>query len=566
MDDVDAAEALQAKNMLLSGDWITQRLNGTSYFDKAPLKYWITAALYQVFSIHDWVARLPTAIAAILLCWLVVRMCRGAGDAQAGFYSGLVLATSIGLFLFTRTIIPDIILTLLIAFSLWCFFRLLESTRGSLAWAVGMYASIALAVLTKGLIGVIFPVAIAIAYLALSRQVFESRTWRRLHLVPGVALFLLIAAPWHILAILHNPPILDFTLHAGPHFGGKFRGFFWFYFINEQVLRFLNERWPRDYNTVPRLWFWLYHLLWFFPWSFYLPALARLRFKPTDPAGRLRLLAICWIGVVMLFFTLSTTQEYYSMPIYPALAVLIGFAMTTDSKWIKLGTRFAATICAASALVIAVILIKVWNLPTPGDIYSALIQHPSLYTLSLGHMADLTMKAFAYLRLPLAVAGLAVLIGGVAMFLLKKSGAYIAIALMLALFFQAARLALIVFDPYLSSYAIAQQLNRRPQGTVIVYGKYNPLSSVFFYSRDQALQDDADLDILEYGSLAPGALKIQITDEEMKNLWSSPAQVYIVAKAPKILHVEEVLGQIKPIFQSADKSVFANHLPVSEAR
>jgi 4-amino-4-deoxy-L-arabinose transferase-like glycosyltransferase len=561
MDDVDAAEALQAKNMLLSGDWVTQHLNGTPYFDKAPLKYWITAALYKVFGIHDWVARLPTAVAAVLLCWLVVCMCRLASSQLAGFYSGLVLATSIGLFLFTRTIIPDIILTLLIGFSLYCFLRLFENASHSLQWALTMYSAMALAMLTKGLIGAVFPCAIALTYLGVTRQLINFETWRRLHLVPGISIFLVIAAPWHILAILHNPPLFDFTLHAGRHFAGKFRGFFWFYFINEQLFRFLNERWPRDFNTVPRLWFWLYHILWFFPWSLYLPAISRLSFRPADSASRLRLLAICWIGVVMLFFTFSTTQEYYSMPIYPAIAILLGFAMTTDSKWLKIGTRVSSVICLVAVLAIVVILGKVRNEPTQDDIYSALIQHPSFYTLSLGHMADLTLNAFAYLRLPLQVAAVALLSGGVAMLVLTKQRAYIAIALMMVLFFQAARLALIVFDPYLSSYAIAQKLNQLPPGVLLVCGKYNPLSSVFFYSKDHCLQNDADLDILEYGSLAPGAPRIQISDAEMKQLWRSPRQVYLVTKAPKLNHVEEVIGDPALIFRSSDKYLFANHKP-----
>ena len=119
MDDVDAAEAMQAKNMLLSGDWVTGRLDGVAYLDKAPLKYWVTASLYQILGIHDWVARIPTALAAILLCWLVMRMVSWAISRDAGFYAGLVLATSLGLFLFTRTVIPDIILTLFIACALW---------------------------------------------------------------------------------------------------------------------------------------------------------------------------------------------------------------------------------------------------------------------------------------------------------------------------------------------------------------------------------------------------------------------------------------------------------------
>ncbi|MBV9612335.1 MAG: glycosyltransferase family 39 protein, partial [Acidobacteriaceae bacterium] len=499
MDDVDAAQSLQAKNMLTSGDWVTQRLDGILYLEKAPLKYWITAVLYKALGVHDWVARIPTALAAILLCWLVARIGRWAVSPQVGFYSGTVLATSIGLFLFTRTTIPDVLLTLWITLSLWCFLRAMEDAERSRRWALGAYASMAGGLLTKGLIGVFFPVAIAFVYLLATKRLFARDTWRRLSVLPGIALFLAIAAPWHILAILRNPPYFDFSLHVGPHFGGQFRGFFWFYFINEQVLRFLNERWPRDYNTVPRLWFWLYSLLWFFPWSFFLPAAAGLKYKPVDRASRLHCLALCWMAVVMVFFTFSTTQEYYSMPTYPAIALLLGSAMASGSIWLRRGVRVTASIASAAFVLIAFLLFTVRNLQTPGDIAMGLSHHPQFYTLSLGHAADLTIPALAYLRLPLALAGLAFLVGAAGCWMLKRNRAYLAIAAMLVLFFQAARLALITFDPYLSSYSIADTLRHSPKGTVILCGKYNPLSSIFFYAENRAYTLDTDLDILEYG-------------------------------------------------------------------
>ena len=106
---------------------------------------------------------------------------------------------------------------------------------------------------------------------------------------------------------------------------GRYHGFFWFYFINEHVLRFLNLRYPRDYNTVPRLYFWLFHLLWFFPWSVYFPAVCEAAVTASRTGrSRTRLLALCWSGFILVFFTFSTTQEYYSMPCYPALALLLG--------------------------------------------------------------------------------------------------------------------------------------------------------------------------------------------------------------------------------------------------
>ena len=273
---------------------------------------------------------------------------------------------------------------------------------------------------------------------------------------------LLIAAPWHVLATLRNPPYFDFTMRSVP---GEYHGFLWFYFINEQVLRFLNLRYPRDYNTVPRLYFWLFHLLWLFPWSVYFPAVARLSFKPLDRAGRTRLLALCWTGFLLVFFTFSTTQEYYSMPCYPALALLLGSAMAAGGDWVRRGTRVLAAVTACAAVAAVLILVAVRDVPTPGDIAQALSQHPSAYTLSLGHMEDLTLESFAYLRLPLAMAAVAFLIGALGSMRAVGQRAFLAAALMMVLFFHAARLAMVAFDPYLSSRPLAEALMRSPRET-----------------------------------------------------------------------------------------------------
>src|SRR5437660_1849088 len=152
---------------------------------------------------------------------------------------------------------------------------------------------------------------------------------------------------------------------------GSYRGFFWFYFINEHFHRFLNQRYPRDYNTVPRVYFWLFHLLWFFPWSMYFPAAVGLRYRGAERAPRVRLLCLCWAGFILTFFTFSTTQEYYSMPCYPAIAMLIGCAMASGDSWLKAGTKIAAAIATAACVATIAILWQVRGMTAPGDIASA---------------------------------------------------------------------------------------------------------------------------------------------------------------------------------------------------
>ena len=207
---------------------------------------------------------------------------------------------------------------------------------------MAMWAAMGTGLLLKGLIAAVFPVAAGLLYLALTRQFWLRRRGGGCRPFAGMLLLLLaIAAPWHVLATLRNPPYFDFTMHSER---GSYHGFFWFYFINEHLLRFLNLRYPRDYNTVPRLYFWLFHLLWLFPWSVYFPAAVGLSIGSADRASRTRLLALCWAGFILAFFTFSTTQEYYSMPCYPALALLLGsrdrerarmaeVGNTSDQRW-----------------------------------------------------------------------------------------------------------------------------------------------------------------------------------------------------------------------------------------
>jgi len=126
MDDVDAVQAQMARNMLQSGDWVSSRLNGVLYLEKSPGKFWLTAISFMIFGTHDWAARLPIALSTILLCWVVFRIGRWAFSQRAGMYAGMALATCLGLFLFTRILIPDVILTLTITVSLWAFLRALE--------------------------------------------------------------------------------------------------------------------------------------------------------------------------------------------------------------------------------------------------------------------------------------------------------------------------------------------------------------------------------------------------------------------------------------------------------
>lgn len=559
MDDVDAVQAQIARNMLTSGDWVTARLDGVVYLEKPPLIYWLIAASYKVFGVHDWAARIPMALASLAVCWVTAAFGLWAFGGRAGFYAGLCMATCVGLFLFTRILIPDVMLTFTTALAMWAFLRALdEGEVHPRLWAFIFASSLGVGLLLKSLIAVVFPLAAGLIYLYLTKQLFSAQTWKRLRPVSGAALMLLIAAPWHILATLRNPPYFSLTAHSGP---GQYHGFLWFFFMNEQVLRFLNLRYPRDYNTVPRLYFWLFHLLWLFPWSVYFPAVARLSFKPLDRAGRTRLLALCWCGFLMIFFTFSTTQEYYSMPCYPALALLLGSAMANGGVWVQRGTRVLSAVAAAAATAVVITMFLVRNLPTPGDISAALTQRLKFYTLALSHMEDLSLHSLAYLRVPLALAACSFLIGAVGTFRAPAGRAFLAAAVMMVVFFHAARLAMVTFDPYMSSRPLAEALRRAPAGALIVDHHYYTFSSVFFYADRDALLLNGRFNNLEYGAYAPGAPPVFIDDFQFKDLWNKPERSYLVAKESVLPRLEAIVGdgQFNVVAASGGKLVVTNH-------
>jgi 4-amino-4-deoxy-L-arabinose transferase-like glycosyltransferase len=277
-----------------------------------------------------------------------------------------------------------------------------------------------------------------------------------------------------------------------------------------------------------------------------------LSYREDSRAGRLRLLCLCWVGFILVFFTFSTTQEYYSMPCYPALAMLLACAMMREnnvSRWAL------AAVTGAALLAIIGILVHVAGLPTPGDISSALSSNPDAYTLSLGHMEDLTISSFAYLRPPLVLAGIAFAVGLFAA--LRRSA--IGLAAMMVLFLHAARLALVTFDPYLASRPLAEALRAAPEGTLIVDNQYYTFSSVFFYTNRTALLWNGRVNNLEYGSYAPGAPQVFIDNDGFAQRWSSAGRFYLCVEKPQMERVKTATGgKFQVVKESGGKFLLTN--------
>ncbi len=588
LDDADATHAQAAQHMAISGDLVTLKVDGIRYLEKPPLPYWLAAADYRIFGFNVFATHLPQTLAVLGCAMLAFFWTRRASGERAAFYAALAFLTSIGVFLFTRWFIPESILTLLIALALYWFLTGLEDRKPHRFYAAA--AMLALAMLAKGLIAPVFFLGAAIPYLLLTG---EYRRWREFPWLRCTLLFLLIAAPWHILAGLHNPdqghPVGNIPTPGNVH------GFFYFYFINEHVLRFLGKRYPHDYNKQPGAVFWFSHLVWLFPWSLYWPAAIRRwwrtqreasanaaspslreRLAPKSFSGKTKLLLALYGGFILLFFSFSTNQEYYTYPAYFPLLALTAIALADMEEadapgaessalgnrlWLLIAHALFAVVGVVAALALGYGLWSSRHLPFVADIGSVLAHRDvGGYSLSMSHFFDLTGPSFAALRLPAALAALALLLGPALAWWLRARRAHLAATLSTALtatlFLVAAHIAFARFAPMMSSRAIAETVNRLagPQDVLMLYGDQSYGSSVIFYTQRPAYLVEGRSTSMLWGSCYPDAPKIFLTDAQLLTMWGTGPRKFLFVGGDDREHVESLLhGRYTQLQELSDK-------------
>jgi len=564
-DDADSAHAEAAREMLTLHDWVTLHENGIRYLEKAPLPYWAIAANFRVFGITEWTARLAQGLSVLALLVVLFQIGRKFLSPEAGFWAAVVSVTSFGPYLFTRVLIPDLMVGLWLALGLYFFLLGWQEQQPSRLACWGLAATVALNVLTKSLIGLVFPCAIIFFFLFL---VGDLRHLWKMRLVSSTAIFLAIAAPWHILAALRNPP------------AGQSKGFLWFYFVNEQFLRYLGKRYPMDYGKVPLLLFWGLLLVWLLPWSAFLPqALRQVRFRfreigdHHDISQAAAFLFFVWAAVILLFFSFSTRQEYYVAPALPALALLIGIWLAHESQASAEGTPVRSGVISALVLFILGLLISAATIslailshtPPPGvGLAELLNKNPDVYVLSLGHFLDLTGDAMGLFRGPLIGTGLAFLFGTFLNWHWRRRGApgkaNWALTLMMCVFIYCAHVALGVFAPVLGSKPLAAAIQReyRPSDVIVSDGEYANASSINFYTRKQMVILNGRINGLWYGSLFPDAPPIFLDDVQFTRLWAGPGRVYFVTGANERRTYLEKISPVYLLAEAGGKFVFTN--------
>lgn len=320
-----------AREMTVSGDWITPRLNGIKYFEKPPLQYWLTAASFDVFGIGEATARLPTALAGFLTVLVVGATGAVIASPPVGWFAAAVLASSVWHFGIAHILTLDALLSFWLAAAL-CAFLLAQrdgaSFRARMGWMLAAWAATALGVLTKGVVALAVPACSLVVYSLATR---DFTPWKRLHLGKGLVLLALIAAPWFVLVSLRNP---------------EFPRFF---FVHEHLQRFLTDEARR-----PGPWWYFLPMLaaGLLPWTGVLLLRGAAIWRDADdPRGGLAWPRFClaWSAFILVFFSFSGSKlPSYILPMFPALALVLGLALLRISgralAW--LGALLAASTLA----------------------------------------------------------------------------------------------------------------------------------------------------------------------------------------------------------------------------
>ena len=564
LDDVDTIHAEAAREMVLRHDWVTLYTDGIRYLEKAPLMYWGIAASYKMFGVSEWSTRLPLMLGVLALLLATYGLGSYAYGERGGLYASVVLATSLGPYIFTRFQIPDVAVALWLVLGAGFFLVSLDQERPSLWVCWGLGAVCALNVLTKSLIGLVFPLGSILLYLLITRNLGHIL---KLRLLSSTAVFLLLAAPWHILAALRNPA------------QGAVKGFLWFYFVNEQFLRYLGKRVPPGYDTVPLPIFWALTVLWLAPWVVFLPQSLKQLPWPKPAANpelargqRASLFFAVWALVVVGFFTFSTRQEYYTIPAVPALALLVGgwLARESDSREAearagRMSSWVLLAMVAAGSIVGLVMLVSSKAPPAGVDLADLLKKNPQDYDFSLGHFFDLTPEALGLFRPQLtgAIASLLVFSGLNLWLRYRGRPQYgnAVLAAMMVVLLACVHSAFVIFSPILSSQSLARAIQReyRPGDVIVIDGQYHQASSLNFYlgTRVRVLHEPSGN--LWYGSQFPDAPRVFETRASFAELWSAPVAVFLWTdqdQPPELTGLPHYL-----LARRGGKSVFTNRKP-----
>ncbi|HLX63974.1 MAG TPA: glycosyltransferase family 39 protein [Planctomycetota bacterium] len=332
------------REMVLRHDWVTPHLNGAPYLNKPPLFYWLIALSYKAFGITEWAARLPLALMGWLGVVLAWQWARELWGARAGRAAAGMLAVSAGWYLFSHQLLIDEMLCVLLLAALYFLWKGVTQRECAAPW-VCFYVTLALAILSKGLVGLAVPAAVLFFFVILKKDGAILRASRPLM---GLLIIAVIVVPWLILMETRNPGFLHYVL------------------VNEHWNRIFDKRWPPDYHASQTSWpiFLLLTLVWLAPWSFFLPQVFAFSAKHASrwsgvdrsAADAVSILGLGALLPTLLFLPVPSRLIYYSLPTLPPFAVLAaGWWVVMSGTDYRRGRKLAALLLLLFGIAVAVV-------------------------------------------------------------------------------------------------------------------------------------------------------------------------------------------------------------------
>jgi hypothetical protein len=506
------------REMLERWDFITPTLNYVHYFEKPPLLYWLNAASMKVFGLNEFAARLPSALcgaATVLTTYIIARHLY---DRRTALISALILGTSAGFVLQSRIILTDMLLTFCLTAALGSFIVAASQEKhrdSSLPWYL-FYLFSALAVLAKGLIGIVFPAGIIFFYLLLGH---EWKVLKRVHLFRGMLLFLAVAAPWFVAVSIQNPEFARF------------------FFIHEHFERFTSN----VHGRSQPIWFFIPVLAGtMLPWSFFIPGALGRAWRNRRHEGLPGLFLLIWSVLIFLFFSKSGSKLVpYLLPIFPPLSIMIAnrFCALLEGRGREI--KLATLLLGFVLLLLGCAAIGYSNLQQASDTITALI--PSLtaplkqfisHSPAISITAGLTIGALFLLQ------GTALLVSA------GRNPVRILTVLCLASFL------LEILVPHLIMGSIAQTESprdlalkvrelARPDSRIITSG---PMQAISWYTGRRVLVT-GDPDELAFGSKQGDQSAWFPNQEALLRMWSGQEHVLLILKKREF---EGISQQLKP--------------------
>jgi 4-amino-4-deoxy-L-arabinose transferase-like glycosyltransferase len=513
------------REMVVNNDYITPTLNYLKYFQKPPLFYWLQAGAIHAFGLSEWTVRLPNALLATLGCLLTYITARQYYGRRCGWLASIILATSALYFIMGHYITLDMTLTVMLSGSLFSFMLGIREPPGwcrtGYFWSMFLFA--ALAVLTKGLVGIIFPGMIIFVWLCLTNRWRELKTY---HLLSGSLLFLLLVLPWHILVQHRNPE------------------FFNYYFLDQQFLRYFTSYAGRQ---QPIWYLPLFLVGGFLPWIGFLPQ--AIHYHWGEGWQKLRqqgdiLFLLVWAALIYLFFQVSHSQlPPYIVPIFPPLAILL--ARYFDAAWqtpFQYGIRWGFICALLFSLVVAIgaFLLPLFSaMPLPHLLWVTLIVTSIFLVLA----TLLALRIYRQRGLP---------------------GAFILLAVATSIFF------IIIFNlvyPPLDPKTIkplALQIDNlyRPGDKIVAYHTY--YQDLPYYTRQRITLVNWQGEELAFGMQHQPTKDWVLEDAAFWQLWHSSQRVFLILSLSNFKNLQHtLLPPFKHLGETSRNVLLTNH-PIKE--